>query len=79
MRPGWGLFARHISGLTIKTSELSAVQSDGRPAIVVDDVTGLDVFGVSAAGGAAGCQLAVRNTTGGWRGTELPTCKWRPG
>ena len=78
VRPSWGWFVRYAKDVTIVTSSLSTAAADGRPAVVVDAVEGLSVFGARAAGGGSHCQLALRNVTGHWEGTELRPCAWRP-
>ena len=40
--PAYGLYVRHVDGLTLHNVRLRATAPDARPAILVDDVTGLD-------------------------------------
>jgi hypothetical protein len=39
--PCWGLYVRHVKGLTLKNVQLNLQQADYRPACIFDDVTGL--------------------------------------
>jgi polygalacturonase len=41
--PSWGLYVRHVKGLTMKNVKLSIEAPDYRPAIVFDDVENLDI------------------------------------
>ena len=41
--PAWGLFIRHAAGITLETVRLVAGKKDYRPAIVADDVQGLEI------------------------------------
>lgn len=48
--PSYGLYARHIKGLTINNAKFSTIKEDFRPAMVLDDVavanlTGLQLMG----------------------------------
>lgn len=36
--PAWGIYARHVEGLTLKNVRLTCVEPDYRPALVLDDV-----------------------------------------
>jgi polygalacturonase len=36
--PSWGMFARHVEGLSLRGVELRTIKPDARPAIVLDDV-----------------------------------------
>jgi len=38
--PAFGIYARHIRGLTLDNVELTTVEPDARPAIVLEDVEG---------------------------------------
>ncbi len=46
--PAHGLYIRHARNVEISRVEMSLVQSDARPAIVLDDVHRMDVIGVEA-------------------------------
>lgn len=48
--PAWGLYVRHVKGLTIKGLKLSTRAEDFRPALVFDDVTGLNLQQASLSG-----------------------------
>lgn len=39
--PAYGLFARHVNGLTLDNVEVSYLAADQRPAVVLDDVAGI--------------------------------------
>jgi hypothetical protein len=39
--PGYGMFARHMNGLTLRDVEVSFTKDDQRPAVVLDDVAGI--------------------------------------
>lgn len=41
--PAWGLYVRHMDGLTMKDVVFSLNEADYRPAIIFDDVTNLDM------------------------------------
>lgn len=42
LAPSYGLYARHVKGITLKNIELETAISDGRPTIVFDDVSEID-------------------------------------
>jgi len=48
--PAYGLYARHASGLTLHNVRFELVSQDLRPAIVCDDVEGLELSGFRADG-----------------------------
>ena len=39
--PAWGLYARHAAGLQLRDISLRLLAPDARPAVVLDDVSGL--------------------------------------
>jgi hypothetical protein len=41
--PSWGLYTRHASGINISNFKISLKQDDFRPAMVFDDVAGLNL------------------------------------
>ena len=41
--PAWGLYVRHVEGLTLKNVTVIAKDKDYRPAYVFDDVKGLTI------------------------------------
>lgn len=44
--PSYGVYARHVDGLSITKMRLGWVKSDIRPAAIFDDVSGLDIDGL---------------------------------
>ena len=52
--PAYGLYCRHVVGLTVDGSDLRVVQPDARPAVVLDDVRQVDVRAVRAMPPAGG-------------------------
>ncbi|MCC7083889.1 MAG: glycoside hydrolase family 28 protein [Pirellulales bacterium] len=44
--PAYGLYCRHVDGITMNNITLDHVKPDARPAIVLDDVKGADLFRV---------------------------------
>lgn len=46
VQPSYGLWARHVHGLTIKNSSFNYEREDHRYAIYLDDVTGARISGV---------------------------------
>jgi polygalacturonase len=55
--PAHGIYAGHVSGLTIHNVALRVAQPDRRPAIVCDDVRNLDLFGVEVNATASAAPL----------------------
>jgi hypothetical protein len=45
--PAWGFYIRHAEGITFENVRLRAVAKDYRPALVLDDVQGYDVSGLT--------------------------------
>ena len=45
--PAYGLYARHVRGLTLRDVELATEAPDARPPVVLEDVEGLDLGGVT--------------------------------
>jgi hypothetical protein len=43
MLPAWGLYARHVTDLQLHDLQLKLEGPDARPAVVLDDVHGLQV------------------------------------
>ena len=41
--PAWGLYVRHATGLQLRDISLRLLNPDARPAVVLDDVSGLRV------------------------------------
>jgi polygalacturonase len=46
--PAYGFYCRHVSGLTLRAIDVSYEQEDARPAVIADDVAGLEVEGLKA-------------------------------
>lgn len=44
--PSWGFYVRHTDGLKMKNVKVKVLGKDYRPAIVLDDVTGLQMEGI---------------------------------
>jgi hypothetical protein len=81
--PSYALFARYATDVTISNSSMrvAAGATDGRPAIVADDLSGLVISNVDAGGGGAAshCQLETRNSSGDWRDHgKVVACAWTP-
>lgn len=76
--PAWGLFLRHVKNLELDDVDLRLQSGDARPAIVADDVQGLEINGLKApkgsdapvmrAKGVSG--LVIRRSTGLQDGTQ---------
>jgi len=47
--PSIGVFARHVDGLTLRNIKVHAMQRDGRPSFIADDVTRLELSGFDSA------------------------------
>jgi polygalacturonase len=50
--PGYGFFIRHVKGLQMSDVEVSYIKDDARPAFVMNDVKGADLFRLRAQHGA---------------------------
>ncbi len=62
-RPAYGLYARHVKGLTLQNVTFGFTAPDVRPALLCDDVEGLRVEGLSAAGvPETAALIRLRNT-----------------
>ncbi len=46
--PAYGFYCRHASGLKLHNIDVSFEKGDARPAVLADDVSGLDGFGLKA-------------------------------
>lgn len=72
--PAYGLYARHVEGLTLRNLEVRWEQEDVRPALVFDDAREVVVDGFrteTAAGG--GALIRMHNTKGAYvSGAHLP-------
>lgn len=51
MLPAYGFYCRHAENLTFRDVELGYSSEDVRPAMVCDDITGLDLFNIGAMAG----------------------------
>jgi len=62
--PTYGLYARHVQGLTVRNMTLETVAGDPRPAIICDDVHSAVICGVRVAGASdADHLIRLRDTT----------------
>lgn len=52
--PAWGFYVRHVEGLTMKNVRVRIKKPDYRPAMVFDDVKGLDLKSVTVDGDSKG-------------------------
>ena len=59
VQPAYGLWARHVAGLTLKASTFNYERRDGRYAVYLDDVSGVHVSGVKMVR-AKGTDAAIR-------------------
>jgi hypothetical protein len=62
--PSWGLYVRHVDGLSMKNVRLSAREPDYRPAYVFDDVKNLNVEGGSVFSLSTHGQFVIKDVTG---------------
>ena len=63
--PALGLYVRHVDGLTLKNVKVQSVKPDGRPAVVLDDVSRLEMSGFESKNvPAGGSMLLFRNVAG---------------
>jgi polygalacturonase len=60
--PAQGFFIRHVRGIEMRDIEIHAIQSDFRPAFMLDDVHGADFIHVKLPG-IAGPAFALKNLT----------------
>jgi hypothetical protein len=65
--PSYGFYCRHVTGLRMKDITIGAAAGEKRPALVCDDVKGLDVSGLRTAA-VASSQPVVKfiQTSGAW-------------
>jgi polygalacturonase len=59
--PSQGFYLRHVKNVSLSEIEISALADDARPAIVLEDVHGADLFHVRTPGGAP--VLEIRDST----------------
>ena len=62
--PSWGMFARHVKGLSLDHVELRPANADLRPSIILDDVVEADFDHVKATPAAGGPTVVLKNVTG---------------
>ena len=62
--PSWGMFARHVKGLTLDHVELRAAREDLRPAIILDEVVGADLAHLKAIPAAGVPTVVLKNVDG---------------
>jgi polygalacturonase len=58
--PAYGLYARHVNGLTVRDVQFTVDKADARPAVRLDDVGNADFDHVVAPHGAVGSLFALR-------------------
>ena len=57
--PSYGFFIRHVKGLKLHNVEVSFMKDDPRPAFILDNVNGADLFKVNAQKADGGAQTFV--------------------
>ena len=62
--PAWGFYVRHVEGLKMKNIRLECVESDFRPALVFDNVQGLNLNNIRIVKSGDIPELVLRKTTG---------------
>ncbi len=62
--PSWGLYVRHVDGLSMKNVRLSAREQDYRPAYVFDDVRNLNIEGGSVFSQSKHTQFVIKDVKG---------------
>lgn len=63
--PAYGLYCRHVKNLKLHNLDFQLDDEDQRPAVVCDDVAGLDLFGLSTAPSrATGPLIGLRGVRG---------------
>ena len=60
--PAWGLYVRHMDGLTMKNINFSIASPDYRPSIVIDDVRNLDIKALNIEGDRKPNQIILYKT-----------------
>lgn len=71
--PAYGMYIRHARGVTIRNLRLDLETPDQRPALITDDVDGLDLSGFRA--GTAGSEplICLRDTRRAWIQNAKPS------
>ena len=59
--PAYGFYLRHASGIRLHNLDLALVKADARPALIADDVRGLDILNLHAQPTAADALIRLRN------------------
>jgi len=59
--PAYGFFIRHVKNIELNNVEVSYLQSETRPAIVMDDVRGAEFFNVKAQKAGKAALIELRN------------------
>jgi hypothetical protein len=69
--PAYGMYIRHAKGVTVRDLRLEVEKPDFRPALIADDVDGLEIHGLRA--GVAGGEplMRLRDTRHAW----IQNCK----
>ncbi len=57
--PAYGFYCRHVKGLRLHNLDLDFEEADARPAVVADEVVGLDIFNLRARGPSDGPVIRV--------------------
>lgn len=65
VQPSYGLWARHVKGLTVKQSSFNYEQPDGRYVIFLDDVIGAKLSGLKMIPGKGNKTLVKQNRSSG--------------
>lgn len=60
--PSWGFFVRHLNGLSMSNIQLKTENPDARPAVILDRVSGAELFRLQAPATAAP-MLSLRNVS----------------
>ena len=60
--PAWGLYVRHMDGLTMKNIRFNCISPDYRPALVFDDVINLDLKALNIQGDTKPNQIILHKT-----------------
>jgi hypothetical protein len=69
--PSWGMFARHVQGLSLDHVELRTLKEDLRPSVILDDVAGADFDHVKALP-ASGVPTVVLKNVDGFAARDCP-------
>ena len=62
--PSYGMFARHVHGLSVDHLELSYAGSEQRPAMILDDVADADIDNLRAQHDPAAASIVLKNVNG---------------